>query len=239
MDKKWLIGVPLIGLILYGIYRVSQKPGGGGNGGENQVVLNMQPSEGGTTNPGPGDHSYNYGEWVTLTATPNEGYTFVNWSGYSNSGEIQATAENPYTFMMNQNFSLKANFSPSGDGGGDGGGGDGGPGAVTVHLKASAYDADAKYWVVLSRTIVQAMPVPIDQEIVLTIPADDFASPTGFVLVDMFTGDPVYGGGVSLRDSYPNLGFGLSTARNLVNGEILTWIAKPNGWWQDTAGQWV
>ena len=110
---------------------------------------------------------------------------------------------------------------------------------VTVTFKASNYGGRAKYWVVLTRSIVQSMAVPITQAIVLTIPADDLKLPTGHSLVDMFDGDPAYGG-QSLRNdpNYPNLAVGLTGSRDLVNGETLTWVTYPNGWWRDEKGEW-
>ena len=43
---------------------------------------------------------------VTLTATPNEGYSFVNWTV---NGEVVST-KNPYTASITENTEFKANF---------------------------------------------------------------------------------------------------------------------------------
>lgn len=53
-----------------------------------------------------GSGVYGYGEEVTLTATPNEGYKFVNWT--ENDTVVSEEAE--YTFVVNGNRNLVANF---------------------------------------------------------------------------------------------------------------------------------
>ena len=49
-----------------------------------------------------GGASYEHGASITLTAVPNEGYEFVNWS--------DGTTENPYVLTASSNLSLAANF---------------------------------------------------------------------------------------------------------------------------------
>ena len=51
---------------------------------------------------------YNYGTPVELTALPDEGYHFVNWSGDTN-GTV-----NPVIIVMNNSKSITANFSING-----------------------------------------------------------------------------------------------------------------------------
>ena len=53
-----------------------------------------------------GTGTYNHGANVTLTATPNEGYTFVNWT--ENGREVSTEAT--YTFVITANRNLVANF---------------------------------------------------------------------------------------------------------------------------------
>jgi hypothetical protein len=53
-----------------------------------------------------GSGTYNHGEEVTLTATPNEGYKFVNWT--ENDTVVSGEAE--YTFVVKGNRNLVANF---------------------------------------------------------------------------------------------------------------------------------
>ena len=53
-----------------------------------------------------GDGEYKKGTEVTLTATPAEGYQFVNWT----VGEEVVSTENPYTFTVTADVVLVANF---------------------------------------------------------------------------------------------------------------------------------
>lgn len=45
---------------------------------------------------------------VTVTATPKLGYVFTNWT--SNNGQNVISAENPYTYIGNEDITLTANF---------------------------------------------------------------------------------------------------------------------------------
>jgi len=67
------------------------------------VVLSSNPPTGGTTS---GSGAYNSGSSVTVTAVPNAGYTFVNWTV---SGAIVSTSA-AYTFTLSSNRTLVANF---------------------------------------------------------------------------------------------------------------------------------
>ena len=53
-----------------------------------------------------GDGEYEEGKEATLTATPAEGYEFVNWT----VGEEVVSTENPYTFTVTADVALVANF---------------------------------------------------------------------------------------------------------------------------------
>ena len=53
-----------------------------------------------------GAGTYEHGDEVTLTATPAEGYEFVNWT----AGETVVSTENPYTFTVAEDVNLVANF---------------------------------------------------------------------------------------------------------------------------------
>lgn len=68
------------------------------------VILSSSPVIGGTTN---GSGAYNAGSSVTVTATPNTGYVFVNWT---NNGAIASTSPS-YTFPLTSTTSLVANFA--------------------------------------------------------------------------------------------------------------------------------
>ncbi|MGC9146165.1 MAG: InlB B-repeat-containing protein, partial [Nitrososphaeria archaeon] len=77
---------------------------------QEQYMLTVQvnPSGSGTTSPAAGNYWYNAGEQVQITATPNTGYEFVQWSG-SGSGSYSGT-NNPATVTMNSPITETANF---------------------------------------------------------------------------------------------------------------------------------
>ncbi|MHB8871690.1 MAG: InlB B-repeat-containing protein, partial [Candidatus Doudnabacteria bacterium] len=68
------------------------------------VNLSSNPSNGGTTS---GGGTYNSGSSMTVTATPNSGYTFTNWT---ENGNVVSTSSS-YTFTINGNRTLVANFT--------------------------------------------------------------------------------------------------------------------------------
>ena len=53
-----------------------------------------------------GAGTFKIGTSVTLTAAPNDGYEFVNWT----VGGKEVSTANPYTFTVNDNITLVANF---------------------------------------------------------------------------------------------------------------------------------
>ena len=67
------------------------------------VNVTASPTSGGNVS---GSGTYNYGEIITLSAMPNENYTFVNWT---KNGEIVST-DASYSFMVTENASYIANF---------------------------------------------------------------------------------------------------------------------------------
>ncbi len=68
------------------------------------LTINIDPEEGGTV---VGEGPYGAGESVTVTATSNAGYEFVNWT----HGGSQVSADEEYTFFMPaQDYTLTANF---------------------------------------------------------------------------------------------------------------------------------
>ena len=71
------------------------------------VTLSSNPAAGGTTS---GGGSYNSGASVTVTATPNSGYTFTNWT---DNGTVVSTSAS-YQFNINTNRTLVANFASAG-----------------------------------------------------------------------------------------------------------------------------
>jgi hypothetical protein len=67
------------------------------------VALSSNPAAGGSTG---GSGSFNSGATVTVTATPNTGYTFSNWT---ENGVIVSTTAS-YPFLLTANRVLVANF---------------------------------------------------------------------------------------------------------------------------------
>jgi hypothetical protein len=70
-----------------------------------QVTLSSNPAAGGIT---AGGGTFANGSLATVTATPNTGYAFTNWT---NNGVI-ASKSPSYQFTMAGNISLVANFAP-------------------------------------------------------------------------------------------------------------------------------
>ena len=70
------------------------------------VTLSSNPAAGGTTT---GSGSFAPGSSVTVTAIPNTGYTFVNWT----EGTTVASTNAIYTSPLNANRTLIANFEMS------------------------------------------------------------------------------------------------------------------------------
>lgn len=68
------------------------------------LTTSASPSNGGTTS---GDGTYATGANVTAKAVPASGYTFTNWTANSNIVSHLA----PYTFKLNSNTKLVANFT--------------------------------------------------------------------------------------------------------------------------------
>jgi uncharacterized repeat protein (TIGR02543 family) len=71
--------------------------------GKLAVVLSSNPVAGGTTI---GSGSYDPGSSVTVTATTNSGYSFVNWT---DNGNVVSTSSS-YQFTINGNRTLVANY---------------------------------------------------------------------------------------------------------------------------------
>lgn len=70
---------------------------------EYTVTATVNPAETGTVD---GAGTYEEDATATLTATPAEGYQFVNWT----KGEEVVSTENPYTFTVTADIALVANF---------------------------------------------------------------------------------------------------------------------------------
>ena len=72
-----------------------------------QYTLTINAGEGGTTQPSQGSYDYDCGTLVEITATPDSGYEFSDWSGNVPSGYENA---NPLIISMYSDISLTANF---------------------------------------------------------------------------------------------------------------------------------
>ncbi len=69
------------------------------------ISASANPTESGTVN---GTGEYDYGQSATLTAVPNTGYTFANWT--ENGSVVSSNAQ--YTFTVSGSRTLVANFNP-------------------------------------------------------------------------------------------------------------------------------
>ena len=78
------------------------------------ITTTANPSNGGTVT---GGGTYDQGQSCTVTATANGGYTFANWTENGNAVSTEAS----YTFTVNSDRDLVANFTFNGGGGGGGG----------------------------------------------------------------------------------------------------------------------
>ena len=67
------------------------------------VTVAANPAEGGTVT---GAGTYDYGTSVTVTATANEFYVFVNWT----EGDVEVSTDASYTFTITEDHDLVANF---------------------------------------------------------------------------------------------------------------------------------
>ncbi len=70
------------------------------------VLLTSSPASGGTTD---GEGAFAAGSSVTITAAPNTGYTFTNWTDLASGVVLSASPS--YTFALNANRALVANFA--------------------------------------------------------------------------------------------------------------------------------
>ncbi len=68
------------------------------------ITATADPAEGGVVT---GSGGYDYGDECTLTATANEGYTFVNWT----KDGTEVTTENTYTFTVTESETYVAHFT--------------------------------------------------------------------------------------------------------------------------------
>lgn len=60
--------------------------------------------------PANATNTYETGTELTLTATPAEGYEFVNWTRVNQTAEEVLSDQNPYAFAISSDIAVKANF---------------------------------------------------------------------------------------------------------------------------------
>ncbi|MCK4814600.1 hypothetical protein KA005_02425, partial [bacterium] len=72
-----------------------------------QWTLTLSAETGGTTDPVPGNHTYDVGTEVSLTAVPDSDYRFTGWTG-----DVPGGLENvvPLTIAVDSDKSIAANF---------------------------------------------------------------------------------------------------------------------------------
>lgn len=102
-----------------GGYRTSSGTRTGGNGADGVVIIRyttytLTTTTGGNgtvTTPGIGAYTYMNGTVVSIVASPNSCYRFVNWSG--STGTIANLSAASTTITMSNNYSIQANFAIS------------------------------------------------------------------------------------------------------------------------------
>jgi hypothetical protein len=172
---------------------------------ESLVDTSVSPPNSGTTT---GDGSFARGANVTLTATPADGYHFVNWT---DNGKVVATSTS-LTFAIDVNHSLVANFSnlpqwnittsaSPAEGGTTRGGGivDDDSGVTVVAAPNAGYSFVnwSEGGTAVSNSASYAFPATADR----TLMANFIVTPTFAVSV---SATPVAGGTVSGGGNYPS-----------------------------------
>lgn len=77
----------------------------GAMSGQYTLTVDINPTGSGSVSKNPDKSNYNYGDQVQITATPNAGYSFKNWSGDASG------TTNSLTLTMTGNNSITANFT--------------------------------------------------------------------------------------------------------------------------------
>ena len=66
------------------------------------VLVNCNDATMGIVSIAPQQATYLEGDTIRITATPNDGYKFLNWNG--------SITDNPYTYVVKENITFTANF---------------------------------------------------------------------------------------------------------------------------------
>jgi xylan 1,4-beta-xylosidase len=104
--RKWLFLLVAILLLLPPIV------GGCGNKEQpsaKEYSLTVAVIGNGTTAPAPGTYNYNEGDWVTVTAIPDYGWKFDQWSGDASGNNVTTVIH------MDGDKNVIASFSLSGE----------------------------------------------------------------------------------------------------------------------------
>ncbi len=72
------------------------------------VTLTKSPSAGGTVSAN--DYTIDYNKTCTITATPNEGYSFVKWEITSGTGKLASATSASTTLTVTSDITVKATF---------------------------------------------------------------------------------------------------------------------------------
>jgi len=160
------------------------------------VSTSSSPAEGGSTS---GSGLYNHGETVTLTATPAQGYSFVNWT--ENTSEVSDDSEFSFTIESNRNF--VANFIKNG--------------SIAINS-----DPEGANIFLNNNFIGEQTPFTIEDLIPgqynITLRLADFADTT--VSAEVFPGETNDLGTVFLLDITPDVEVEISYSVNTITGRL-------------------
>ena len=98
-----------------------------------QITAEANPTEGGTIT---GADTYSYGAEATLTATPAEGYRFVNWT----ENDVEVSTSATYSFTVEADRDLVANFVQN-----------------SYELEIEAYNNDGDGWYLIASPLAEAV----------------------------------------------------------------------------------
>jgi uncharacterized repeat protein (TIGR03803 family) len=179
------------------------------------VVTTSSPTTGGTTY---GGGSYLSGAQATVSATPNTGYNFINWT--ENSNVVSTSAG--YTFVVTANRNLVANFAPqqyiiSTSSNPIAGGTTSGGGTYNFGATATVTATANTTWTFLNWTE--------NGNVVSTTPVYSFTVGAGRTLVANFTQDPTF---LITTASAPVSGGTSSGGGNYYSGQPATVTATAN-----------
>ena len=187
---------------------------------QHTVTVTANPAEGGTVT---GADTYDEGTSVTVTATANQGYTFINWT--VNDNEVSDEAS--YTFTIEDDMNLVANFEPiaqyevtitavPAEGGTVSGADiyDEGTSVTVTALANEGYEFD--HWTMNGEEVSEeaSYTFTIEDNAVFVAYFNEVIIPVNQYTVQLFA-NPVAGGTVEGADTYEE-------------GETVTIIATPN-----------